>query len=613
VAVALQPAAAALVPRGPLAERLRANLEQWLLVAPGANPAMTGTFRLRERLPRLNLVPWYGEFPGKYLQSAAIAYRITRDGRLRDAAERVVRELAEAQSPEGYLGPHPRAERLTGETEGERGEDLPWWRKKRKLWDAWGHYHVMLGLLDWHEATGSDLAWTTCIAAADHVCREFEGAGRSILEAGEPDKNGAIIHVLCRLYGKTGKPEYLAMARNVERSWDDPSAGGYLEAGLTDVPFHRTRQPRWESLHSVQGLFELYRVTGDARYARALENLWWSMVRYDRHNTGGFGSGEAARGDPYDPRPIETCCTVAWTALGIDLLRLGGDPYVADELELSTFSGLLGAQHPTGRWWTYNTPMDGVRKASAHDIVFQAMPGSPEINCCSVNGPRGLGMIADWALMRFDGGLALNWYGPGTIETTLPSGRPMRIIQRTRYPAGPSVRIGLALTGTETFELRLRIPGWSARTRVAVNGEPVGDVPPGSYLALCRAWRDRDAIALDLDLSLHWWAGAGACAGKVALYRGPLLLACDQRFNGFEPEAAPPVDRRHLRFVPRRPGPGEPVPWVLGELHGADGRTVVLCDFATAGMTGSRYASWLPGTGFTPAAFERGRPEWMAR
>ena len=41
--------------------------------------------------------------------------------------------------------------------------------------------------------------------------------------------------------------------------------------------------------------------------------------------------------------------------------------------------------------------MDGVREASAHTIVFQARAGTPELNCCSVNGPRVLGMLGEWA------------------------------------------------------------------------------------------------------------------------------------------------------------------------------------------------------------------------
>jgi uncharacterized protein len=599
----LEPAWPSLDLTGVLGDRIKGNLEQWLLSAPRANPAMLEMFRLRDRNPRVPLVPWYGEFPGKYLTSAALAYRLTRDKRLLAAGEALVSELAAAQSPEGYLGPHPRQEQLTGCTAGE---------ERQKLWDVWGHYHVMLGLLAWHEATRSERSLSLCVRAADHICKEFLDRGFNILEAGETDKNTAVIHALCLLHEKTGNAGYLRMARSIEASWDDPRAGGYVTAGLQGIPFFETRKPRWESLHAVQGIFELYRITADAKYAKAYQNLWWGILQHDRHNSGGFSSGEQACGNPYDPRPIETCCTVAWMALTTDMLRLTGDSYVADELELSALNGMLGAQHPSGRWWTYNTPMDGVRKASAHDIVFQAIQGSPELNCCSVNGPRALGMVAEWSLMRFHNGIALNYYGPGTLETTLPSGRSLRIRQRTRYPAGGVVTLELGLERPEELELRLRIPGWSARTTVAVNGVPVDGVAPGTYLGLDRLWHTGDRIRLSFDMSLHFWVGDRECAGKASLYRGPLLLACDQRFNAFEPEDAPRVEPDRLRYR-LEPCGVWPTPVVLVSLPAADGKCLRLCDFATAGATGSRYASWLPSSGFNPARFERRQPEWFAR
>ena len=111
--------------------------------------------------------------------------------------------------------------------------------------------------------------------------------------------------------------------------------------------------------------------------ARRYLNHWHSIRRLDRRNTGGFSSGEQATGTPYEPTAIETCCTIAWMALTVDALRLTGDSIAADELERSTFNGMLGAQHPSGCWWTYNTPMDGVREASHHTIVFQSRPALP--------------------------------------------------------------------------------------------------------------------------------------------------------------------------------------------------------------------------------------------
>src|SRR6185369_7993043 len=200
-------------------------------------------------------------------------------------------------------------------------------------------------------------------------------------------------------------------------------------------------KPRWESLHPIMGLAELYWITGDEQYRRAFEAIWRSIVKLDRHNNGGFSSGEQAQGNPYHPGAIETCCTVAWTALSVEMLRMTGDSVVADELELSLLNSVLGFHSPTCRWMTYNTPMDGDRKASAHDIVFQARAGSAELNCCSVNGARGLGMLSDWALMEGPRGLMLNWYGAGTMQTTLGTGPNLLLRQETDYPKSSSVRL----------------------------------------------------------------------------------------------------------------------------------------------------------------------------
>ena len=50
---------------GVIGDRLAANLEQWLLPAPYANPGMLYMMRVKEQKPRPELVPWYGEVPGK--------------------------------------------------------------------------------------------------------------------------------------------------------------------------------------------------------------------------------------------------------------------------------------------------------------------------------------------------------------------------------------------------------------------------------------------------------------------------------------------------------------------------------------------------------------------
>ena len=136
--------------------------------------------------------------------------------------------------------------------------------------------------------------------------------------------------------------------------------------------------------------------------------------------------------------------------------------------------------------------MDGDRKANFHEIVFQARPGSPELNCCSVNAARGLGLLSEWALMSDgnDDGLVLNWYGPGRLAARLRSGTEVRLASKTDYPrTGRGRDHRRARRSPARFPLRLRIPHWSARTTVKVNGEAVADVKPATYLELTRSWK----------------------------------------------------------------------------------------------------------------------------
>ncbi len=316
---------------------------------------------------------------------------------------------------------------------------------------------------------------------------------------------------------------------------------------------------------------------------------------------------DEATGNPYDPRAIETCCTIAWMALTVDMLRLTGDSLAADELEISSYNAVLGSLNPAGRWVTYNTPMDGQKKASAHDIVFQARAGSPEINCCSVNGPRGLGMLSDWALMAAPDSLTVNFYGPGIYAARIPAGPKVKIVQETGYPREGRVLLKVSPDRARRFALRLRVPNWSAHTRVAVNGEPLAEPQPGRYFKLEREWSPGDTIDIAFDFSLHFWAGERECAERASIYRGPILLAYDPRFDRYDPNNLPPLEAARLKGEPVLAAQS-PEPIVLLRFLTAYGQQITLCDFATAGATGTPYISWLPVRGLTPRPFTRENP-----
>jgi DUF1680 family protein len=592
---------------GPAKNYLDNITRQWLLIAPTANPAILAMFRDRERVPYRNLLPWSGEFAGKYLTGATQVLHLTRDPALQRCLEGFVRELIALQDTDGYIGPFPRQSRLSGQAPntGEHGGPT---------WDAWGHYHAMLGLIFWYDETGSKPALAAASRIGDLFCDRFLGPKRPrLVDTGSTEMNLAPAHALCLLHDRTGLVRYLDLARQIVDEFAEtdpqnrPLAGDYLRRGLAAEPFYTTPKPRWESLHPILTLASLYRTTGDARFRSAFENLWWSIAELDRHNNGGFSSGEQAQGNPYHKGAIESCCTIAWMAMSVEMLRISANPVVADELELSTLNSALGMFSPTGRWSTYNTPMDGVRKANYHEIVFQSRPGSPELNCCSVNAARGLGLIGEWAVASGIDGLSLNWYGPGKTTVPVASAGPVALEQQTEYPRSGKVDIRVEPIRPSEFTVRLRIPHWSTDTKVAINGKSISGATAGQYLALTRGWKPGDLIELTLDFTPRFWVGERESLGLTSIYSGPILLAYDPRFNTIAPASLPAIDARALKLVPSRlNGPLRPI--VLFDVAVDGGRVLRLCDFASAGTDGSAYRTWLKVENVVPSPFSHANP-----
>ena len=612
---------------GWLGQYLERVTQQWIKVVPDSNPGILEMFRDRDRQPMRNIVAFAGEFPGKYLTGAVQVLRLTGDSSLQAVLSDFVTDLLACQDSDGYLGPWKEGSHLTGSAPnssaggfcgviGVPGESESQFglEHSRSTWDAWGHYHIMLGLMLWSEETGDAKAMRGARRIADLLCRTFLGTGRRLVEAGDrTETNLSPAHALCVLYEKTGTHRYLQLA---EQTIEDcaaegphgPLAGDYVRMALAGLEFHESPRPRWESLHTIMALPGLHCATGDPRYRDAFEHIYWSIVKGDRHNNGGFSSGERATGNPYLTLPIETCCTIAWLAMSVEMLRLTENSVVADEIELSTLNSVIGMHSASGRWVTYDTPMDGIRRASAHAIVMHSREGTPELNCCSVNGHRGLGLISEWATMRSSAGaLVLNYYGPGTITSALTPGRTVKLVQETVYPVDGKIRLTVYPSHATRFTLKLRIPYWSAKSRVAVNGKRISKVTAGTYLAVERQWKKGDCVMIHLDMSEHFWTGEAECKGRVAMYRGPILMTYDRRFNDVDPDKLPRLDGRTLKRR-RVEWKGRITPIMLFEYRDGKGRKLRLCDFGSAGEAGTPYVSWLSISGVPAGSFSRENP-----
>ena len=581
--------------------------DNWLLTIRDTNPAILDMLRDADKAPQRHMLPWSGEFAGKYLTNAVQIYSMTGNEKLKSVITDFVNEMISYQKENGYMGPWPEAYQLTGKAPVMGYSFDPDFKPHdSQTWDTWAHYHIMYGLIRWYEVCSDKKVLDVLLKIADLFCSKFFGDdGYRLWDNGDQDMNLAPIHVFALLYQMTGDVKYLNFAHEVEKDFEKPPAGDYIRCALEGKEFYQMPKPRWESLHSIQGIAELYLATGDEKYKQAFEHIWWSIVKTDVHNTGGFSSREQAVGNPYNNWPVETCCVIAHMATTVDMLRLTGDPIAADMMEWATYNSSLGSFSPSGRWSTYNTPMEGYKRANYHDIGFQCRPGSPDLNCCSVNAPRAFGMLTDWSYMiDEEGSLCVNYYGQGKTELQLNANETVFITQETGYPYDGKILIKVSGLNGVKKALKLRIPFWSEHNVITINGEVLEEPKAAAYYTIDRVWQDGDIVELVLDFKLRFWAGEGDYEGKSSAFYGPLLLCFDPYYDfSIDFDHRPRLDAASMKVlkIDTNSQAGG-----LFTCTTVEGGTIVLCDLYTAGVSGNPYTTWFETDHVVKVPFSRG-------
>jgi len=222
--------------------------------------------------------------------------------------------------------------------------------------------------------------------------------------------------------------------------------------------------------------------------------------------------------------------------------------------------------------------MEGSKAANYQSIVFQSRPGSPNLNCCSANAARGVGMLSEWAVMEGDDTVYLNYFGKFSCQTA--GGVDIEI--DGDYPAGNS--INLFLKSQSSQRIAIRIPTWSNRTVISYKADTFYPQAGGFWVA-DHIWHG-EALHIQFDFTPRRLKGDGEYRGKSSIYVGPVLFGYDLSMkSGLDLDHLPPVSISALeKAAPTKCTDGR----ILLKL--TDGMS--LCDFYHLGITGSAYKTW---------------------
>ena len=516
--------------KGPVGDRLDRMIRNHVI----ATDTTYITEPFLEKTERTNR--WQTEFWGKYMHAAAPFWVYTGDEKLERNIETGLANILKSQEPGGYIGNYP--------------DDL----RCGRGWDVWGMKYTLLGLIHYYDAfrarnpENAKKALAAAERLCDYVIAEIGPNGRRGRElwetgawAGQP--SSSILEPVVWLYNRTKEQRFLDFAAFVVKGMSEQENGprlidlplkgvsvadrsSYVNPNEPKKHSDPRRSKAYEMMSCYQGLLEYYETTGrkdcfDAAVASADQ-----IIRDEINVAGGCACaelwfhGERKQHLPYTHLQ-ETCVTITWMRLVEKLLALTGDPKYADELEKTFYNAYLAAMHPSGSEFAAYTPLNGTRW-HCHDHCYM------HTDCCNANGPRGFLAFLRAMFCAKDDTAYLNFYASGKEQVKLPkSGLPVSFESYTTYPSEGTVRLVNHTQGENRFVLALRVPAWSAKTSIAVNGEAVKDVKPGSYCRLDRVWKIADVVEIRFDLAVrpHFLDHA------VAYTVGPIALARDSRFN----------------------------------------------------------------------------------
>lgn len=432
--------------------------------------------------------------------------------------ESVIREIAAAQEPDGYLNTHFAREKLP-----ERYSNL------RDMHEIYCAGHLVQAAVAHHRATGSRTLLEVAVRLADHLEREFGPGGRAGA-CGHQEAEMALVE-LARL---VGEPRYVRLAeRMIDARGGTPPLLGGSPYHQDHVPFVDLEGPVGHAVRMLYyccGAADVVLETGRADYSRALERILSRMRERRTYVTGGVGArweGEAFGADyelPNERAYAETCAAIGVVMAASRMLALTGNAEYADLVEWTLYNAVLPGVSLDGTAYFYQNPLadDGAhRRREWFDCA-----------CCPPNLARLLAFLPSLYASSGGSDAWVHLYSRATFGLPSAHGPGFGFRMDTGYPWDGEVLVTVENPPAGVAGLHFRIPGWVGDGEAAamLNGTSL-PASAGTYLSIRREWRAGDTIRLSLPVAVRRIRAhpfVDACQGAVALARGPLLYCLEQ-------------------------------------------------------------------------------------
>lgn len=555
---------------------------------------------------------WRCEYWGKMMMGGCFICQVNKDDALYAVLEETVCDMLETQREDGRISTYAENHQFRG-------------------WDLWGRKYVMLGMeyfLEFckDEKLAERIKKSLC-NQMDAILQYLGDGKTPVCDASDNYRglnSSSILEAVVRLYRLSGNVKYLQFAQHIV-DCGGTSICDIFERAYQDkfYPYQYPMTKAYEMISCFEGLIEYWRVTGDEKCKTAALRFTDRLLESDFTVIGSCGcthefldhSTVRQANELAGPLMQETCVTVSIMKMLWQVMQLTGDAKYAEAFERSFYNAYLGSInteknlqsgimeefpeliHEPLPFDSYSPLTAGYRGRATGG--FQIMSDGHYYGCCACIGATGSGLFEKMQLMENDEGLALLLYEAGRMEAITPGGQKVKLSLETNYPSDGRVNISVSLAKPESFSLWLRIPAWSKKSTLLMEGiESV--VQPG-FLKLEHEWKDGEHLELTFERDIKIlrpipygrdvlmtgmvWEKDYAIpvyeeepenmVQHLAIQVGPLMMAAEQK-NGWNPE-----DIIDLNMCVAKEPRGEHLCEV--DLLQKDGTSIALTAYADAG------------------------------
>ncbi len=418
---------------------------------------------------------WQGEFWGKWIISAAEVCRYSENSELKDFIKQAARNLIALQDEDGYIGTY-RDQLFLKVTDTKKTKELLGWECDWN-WNIWCRKYTLWGLIESYRLTDDKEILAATVKFANHLINQLHDRGINIAETGTFSglPSCSILKPMLLLHEITNDKTYLYFALEITGNWEreDGTWPNLITNAKTAKPLDQWYgdPAKWakayELMSCLEGLIELYKVTGEEKYFSTVLAIHELLLKYEMNTVYSVGYNDIFHHASTKLNAItEPCDVLHWIRVNYDLYTLTGDIKYIDIIETAFYNPFLAAICKDGKWGAR-----GVRSSGNHLYNHQQAKMNHS-HCCVNNMPRGYMNVAQTFIMSKDEDCYINLYADFSLKT-----KSLEIeIKCHNFPSG---NVSVTVNPNSAKNIYFRIPNWSNETTITYNDKIIKEKNSG--------------------------------------------------------------------------------------------------------------------------------------